>query len=219
MSSKDHSDSDCLVIILLTHGEVIPAYNKTLEEETNTILSHGLVSYIRTKDKKFALQKVFRYFTDENCPTLANKPRLFFVQACQGDVVDEGFELLQRLESKPYERETEMDISLFKPKQPILPHKDFLIAYASVPGFSSFRNNIEGSWFVRALCKELDRFKFECDLMQILTITCQTVAFDFQSKSLKPELNEMKQMPCIQSMLTKILSFKPIAYELEDIQL
>lgn len=190
------------MIILLTHGEVIPAYDKGLDEEINTILSHDLVSHIRTQDKKFALQKVFRYFTDDQCPTLANKPRLFFVQACQGSMVDEGMEMRGAVGT-----ETEMDSSPFKAKYQILPHKDFLVAYASVPGFSSFRNSVEGSWFIKALCEQLDELKYECDLLQILTITCQTVAYDFQSKSIKPELNAMKQMPCIQSMLTKLLLF------------
>lgn len=219
MSAEDHSENDCLVVILLTHGEVIPSYNKTLNEENSTILSHDLVSHIRTRDKKFALQKVFRYFTDEYCPTLVNKPRLFFVQTCQGIELDEGFEL------KPMDLiETAMDTSPFKSKRPILPHKDFLVAYASLPGFVSFRNNVEGSWFIRALCIELDKFKYEYDLLQILTITCQTVAFEFESHAdvkLKPELDKKKQMLCIQTMLTKLLVFeeKKIATKQRETQL
>ncbi|XP_055298994.1 caspase-1-like isoform X2 [Sitodiplosis mosellana] len=56
VAAEDHSDNDCLVVILLTHGELLPknvynpAYNSAVNEEGNTILSHDLVSYIRTKD-------------------------------------------------------------------------------------------------------------------------------------------------------------------------
>lgn len=203
VSAEDHSDNDCLVVILMTHGELLPVYNKALDDECNTVLSHELVSYILAKDQRFALQKVFKYFTNENCPTLANKPRLFFIQACQGSELDEGIEL-HRSASK----EVEIDSSPYKLKQPILPHADFFIAYASLPGFASFRNNVDGSWFIQALCRVLNQFKYQYDLMHILTITCQTVAYEFESKSLDPTLDKMKQMPCIQSMLTKLVVFK-----------
>ncbi|XP_055298996.1 caspase-1-like isoform X2 [Sitodiplosis mosellana] len=131
LSKEDHSDNDCLVVVLLTHGQLIPAYSKALNEECNTILSHELVSYIRTKDKKFALQKVLRYFTNERCPSLANKPKIFLIQACQGKDMDEGMVLKCSVAT-----ETEMDSSPVKLKSAdrILPHKDFFIAYASLPG-------------------------------------------------------------------------------------
>ena len=126
------------------------------------------------------------------------------VQACQGTEVDEGM-TLQQLEDE----ETEMDAILFrsKPTEKILPQKDFLIAYSSLPGFRSFRNKY-GSYFIKALCKELNEYKYQFDFMKILTWTCQTMAYEFESKSLDPSLDKMKQMPCIQSMLTKLVVFK-----------
>ncbi len=36
-------------------------------------------------------------------------------------------------------------------------HADFLIAYSTIPGFYSWRNTQNGSWFVQALCFELSR--------------------------------------------------------------
>lgn len=210
VSRDDHTDNDCLVIILLTHGELPQGVTDS------NILSHDNEIYIRTRDKRFALQKVFRYFTDERCPTLIGKPRLFFVQACQGNDVDEGCILKQTSDTK-----VERDSILVKSKQRILPHKDFLVAYSSRPGFASFRN-AKGSWFIRELCAVLNAFKHKCDLMKMLTFTCQNVAYECESiaSEKNPHLNKKKQMPYIQSMLTKVLMFeKQVTFEFEDTNL
>lgn len=201
MSKEDHSDNDCLVVVVMTHGELVPVYNKAVDDKDNTILSHDLVSFIQTRDEQFALQKVFRYFTNERCPSLANKPRIFLVQACQGPDVDKGM-TMYRCEDE----DAETDSLWFRPKPivKILPQKDFLIAYSSFPGFKAFRRRDFGTWFIQTLCKELDENKYQFDFMRILTMICQTVAYDFESDS----EDKIKQIPCIQSMLTKLLVFK-----------
>ena len=48
-------------------------------------------------------------------------------------------------------------------------HADFLIAYSTVPGFYSWRNTTQGSWFIQAFCHVIQREAHSRDLLSILT--------------------------------------------------
>ncbi|OPJ76234.1 caspase-10 [Patagioenas fasciata monilis] len=67
----DHKDRDCFICCILSHGESGAIYGK--DEE--------LVS-IRT---------IMSHFTAKHCPQLAEKPKLFFIQACQGMATIDGY--------------------------------------------------------------------------------------------------------------------------------
>lgn len=213
VADTDHTDNDCLAVIMLSHGELVPFVDYSTGEESNTLLSHDLMGYIHARDRKYPLQTIWKYFTDEHCPTLKNKPRIFIIQACQGDKTDEGFTMIGK---RSFARRIEADGIPFEPikLRPILPQHDFLVAYATLPGFYSFRNTERGSWFVQSLCKEINERKSNYDLMKIFTFVNQTVAYDYESNAKDPELDQKKQMPCIMSMLTKLLLFpkKEIEY-------
>lgn len=214
----NHTDSDCLLITVLTHGELVP--NPDMGDKGHTILSHDLMSYIHAKDKLYPLQTIWKYFTDEKCPTLVNKPRIFVIQACQGSQTDDGI----LMKSKPIERngsnasrrqesidayvDDDLDLHIDSVKlESILPQTDFLVAYATLPGFYSFRNTADGSWFIQAFCDELNKRSKDCDILKILTRASQYVAYNKISYSDKPEFNSKKQIPCIATMLTKLLVF------------
>lgn len=224
VAEMDHSDSDCLLIAVLTHGELVPY--KEMGEKTHTILSHDLMSYIHAKDKLYPLQTIWGYFTDEKCPSLLGKPRIFVIQACQGSQTDDGILMKSKIADNNDSNVTgsadhskfetvdahgdnnEFDNSIESIKmESILPQKDFLVAYATLPGFFSFRNTTNGSWFIEALCDELNKRDSECDLLKILTRASQSVAYDKMSNSNDLALHQKKQIPCISSMLTKLLVF------------
>lgn len=215
VAEMDHSNSDCLLITVLTHGELVPY--PEMQDKTHTILSHDLMSYIHAKDKLYPLQTIWGHFTDEKCPTLINKPRIFLIQACQGSQTDDGILVKSkksdtlfsnRLESVDAHGDTEMDDYIDPIKlESILPQTDFLVAYAALPGFYSFRNTADGSWFIQALCEELNKRSDECDLLKILTRASQSVANDKISFSDKPEFHLKKQIPCVATMLRKLVVF------------
>lgn len=176
VSREDHTHRDCIMIAILSHGEL---------------------GYIYAKDVQYKLDSVWNYFTAQNCPTLAGKPKLFFIQACQGDRLDGGVTL----------NKTETDgESSMSYKIPV--HADFLIAYSTIPGFYSWRNTTKGSWFMQSLCKELNENGKRFDLLTLLTFVNQRVAIDFESNTPDcPQMHQQKQIPCITSMLTRILKF------------
>jgi len=60
VSREDHSDADCFVCVVLSHGEdgVIYGTNGTLK-----------------------LHSLIEMFKGDHCPSLAGKPKIFFIQA------------------------------------------------------------------------------------------------------------------------------------------
>ena len=60
VSDEDHTDRDCLLIAVLTHGD------------------DGGIIYAR--DRGYKAENLWSKFTSDQCPTLAGKPKLFFIQ-------------------------------------------------------------------------------------------------------------------------------------------
>lgn len=206
----DHSDSDCLMIVVLSHGDIVPLVDRRNKKFT-TILSHDLVSYLHAADNKYPLQMVWENFTDKRCPSLKSKPRIFLIQACQGEDSDTGFGVPVESSRRRNPRSDVIPFSTTKYKHfdsviihrdKILPQKDFIVVYSTMPGYYSYRDIITGTWFIESLCKVLNEKKHELDLNQILTMVNRTIAIDYQTDGVG-----LKQMPCVVSMLTKLLLF------------
>ncbi|EDV94389.1 caspase [Drosophila grimshawi] len=177
-AAQKHDDNDCILVAILSHGEM---------------------GYIYAKDTQYKLDNIWSHFTANHCPSLAGKPKLFFIQACQGDRLDTGVTMERG------RTETDGD-STMSYKIPI--HADFLIAYSTIPGFYSWRNTTRGSWFMQSLCAELAANGKRLDMLTLLTFVCQRVAVDFESCTPDtPEMHQQKQIPCITTMLTRILLF------------
>lgn len=69
LSKEDHSNNDCLVIIVLSHGN-----------------SNGIVC---AYDKIYSVKTLWDNLI-EKCPSLNGKPKLFFIQSCRGIKSDTG---------------------------------------------------------------------------------------------------------------------------------
>ncbi|XP_034115248.2 caspase-like [Drosophila albomicans] len=168
LASQNHEDSDCILIAILSHGE------------------KGLIN---ARDVQYKLQDICELLLPSKCPSLAGKPKLFIVQACQGDSTDPGVRLIA----------TE---SLSSNNYTIPMHADFLIAQATIQGFVSWRNTKFGSCFIQNLCTELEEKSKDCDLLTLLTFVCRRVAVDFEG------CTSEKQIPSITTMLTRNLFFR-----------
>lgn len=173
--NEDYSDCDCFVMIVLSHGEMGILYSRNAPYKPDVLWSP---------------------FTADRCPTLAGKPKLFFIQACQGDKLDGGVTMRTETDGHP-------DESYRIPSQ-----ADFLICYSTVPGYYSWRNTTKGSWFMQALCEQLQEYAYKYDILTLLTFVNQRVALDFESNTPDtPHMHKQKQIPCITSMLTRLLLF------------
>lgn len=175
ISSKDHTQNDCILIAILSHGERDAVY---------------------AADWEYSIESLASYFTADKCPSLAGKPKLFFIQTCRGDRQDRGaVYFTQGLRATPQSGANQPD------RLPV--QADFLFAYATVPGYVSYRNTGQGSWYIQTLCDQLRINGTRYDLMKLLTIVNHKVATEFP----KDASTTIKQMPYFNSSLTKFLTF------------
>ena len=105
------------------------------------ILSHGNEGILYGYDGSYPVDKIWQNFTADNCPSLAGKPKMFFLQACQGNNMDPGTTVKPNSSSS----RTSTD-SLASYRTPL--HADFLLAHSTVAGYYSWRNTVQGSWFI-----------------------------------------------------------------------
>ncbi|NWZ29209.1 CASPA protein, partial [Asarcornis scutulata] len=128
---KDHKDRDCFICCILSHGESGAIYGKDGE----------LVS----------IRVIMSYFTAKRCPQLAEKPKLFFIQACQGKEIQRPVYVEADARIPDF---SSMQQSL-SPSESIPEEADFLLGMATIDGYASFRHVQQGTWYIQALCSKL----------------------------------------------------------------
>jgi caspase 7 len=180
-SQMNHKDSDCFVCVILSHGE------------------KGVIW--GTDERSVATEDLYEPFKGDNCPTLAGKPKIFFIQACRGNEVDNGVLVADDEKDKQEEDEQEADIDVF-----CTSGSDFLMAYSVVLGFFSWTTS-GGSPFIQAVCDVIKKNWRKMDLLTMMTRVHKKVAYDFESKLKNKDMNKKKQMPCMTSTLTKDVYF------------
>ncbi|NXE60987.1 CASP3 protein, partial [Calcarius ornatus] len=183
----------------LSCGNIFKLLKKVSEEDHSkrssfvcVLLSHGDEGLIYGTDGPLELKALTSLFRGDRCRSLAGKPKLFFIQACRGTELDAG------IETDSGSEETMC--------QKIPVEADFLYAYSTAPGYYSWRNALQGSWFIQSLCEMLRKHAGKLELMQILTRVNRKVA-EYESCSTQQDFNAKKQIPCIVSMLTKEFYF------------
>ncbi|XP_072252908.1 caspase-8 [Leuresthes tenuis] len=159
LSRKDHSHMDCLVCCVLSHGKEGKVYGV----DGNTV----------------EIMKLMDPFDGQKCLSLVEKPKLFFIQACQGNK-----------EQKPVETDSPVQSDARAVKYSIPSGADFLLGMATVPYHVSYRDRKSGTWYIQSLCRNLVQMvPREFDLVSILT----KVNADVSKKT--DYSGERKQMP------------------------
>lgn len=177
LSLEISNDDECLIICVLTHGE------------------RGL---LWARDQVYQVDELYQHFTADKCAPLAGKPKLFFVQACQGSNFDKGAIVRGALDV------TDGPSACYK----IPIWADFMIVYSTIPGFYSWRNPAQGSWFIQALTSIINKYAHSMDLLSMLTLVNRKVAYDFESNCPgQGDFDGNKQVPCVTSMLTRKIYF------------
>ncbi|XP_041662167.1 caspase-8 isoform X2 [Cheilinus undulatus] len=143
LSRRDHSNVDCLVCCILSHGELEGVFG--------------------VDGVTVSLKELREPFNGLMCPSLADKPKLFFIQACQGNDLQKPVDLES---DGPSSRHVVSDAV----KYSIPSDADFLLAMSTVPSFVSFRERVNGTWFIQTLCQNLVQMVPRgADLVSILT--------------------------------------------------
>ena len=59
IAKMDHSNNDCIVVAIFTHGEG---------------------KWLYARDRQYKLEWLWEHLDNENCPSLSGKPKIFIVQ-------------------------------------------------------------------------------------------------------------------------------------------
>lgn len=183
--SLDHSDKDCFICCILSHGDKGIVYGCDGQEAS--------------------IYELTSYFTGLECPSLAGKPKVFFIQACQGDSFQKGIVV----ETDSEEKDAYLDMDSYQ-KRNIPDEADFLLGMATVNNCVSYRESSSGTWYIQSLCQSLrERCPRGDDILTILT----EVNFEVSSKDAiikeknSKKKNIVKQMPQPTFTLRKKLYF------------
>ncbi|XP_026006313.1 caspase-8-like [Astatotilapia calliptera] len=168
------------------------------------VLSHGEKGCVfGTDGGKVFLKELTDPFTSGRASTLAGKPKLFFIQACQGEEYQKGYYPSSREDEKQNKGALQSDASI--PDEAVLVPElaDFLIGMATVEEFKSFRNTVTGSIYIQELCKQLTIAARRQEMDDILTVLTRV-----NREVSKGEYLSHKQMPQPNYTLTKKLVLK-----------
>ncbi|XP_046381873.2 caspase-8-like [Haliotis rufescens] len=180
LSKMDHKARDCVVVIFLTHGRdgaVQGSDNEWLEVSTIT-----------------------SYFKASVCPSLANKPKLFFFQSCRGIEIQKAVPA-QGDDGGSAPAGTEKKNPADKM---VAPEADFFFGFAAVAGTQALRHPETGSWFIQALVQSLQDSAKSDDLESIMTVVRGKVN-DHQVETLKGEFQ--RQTAEVRTTLSKKVYF------------
>ncbi|CAG0900781.1 unnamed protein product, partial [Darwinula stevensoni] len=108
VAKENHQQCDCLIVCFLSHGE------------------HG---FLYAYDTAFKPHHLWTPFTASQCPSLAGKPKMFFIQACRGTNVDDGVDM-KNMQNSHSETDSSPEPDSYK----IPVQSDFLIAHSTVSG-------------------------------------------------------------------------------------
>ncbi|XP_015764875.1 PREDICTED: caspase-3-like [Acropora digitifera] len=196
----NHAIGDSVIVAVMAHGS-----------NEGMICSNGDI---------FSVNKIVCILG--NADMYLGKPKLIFIQASRsffkrfraGGVIlnlsnisrnpvkSDGASLYARQDE---EREDSDSLPLGIPA-----HSDVLIGYDTLPGFLSYRDLRQGSWYIQSLVEVFSQYAFEEDVLRLLTFVNFNVSRKFET------MPGFRQIPAPQSTLTKKLFFLPGYFEDDD---
>ncbi|XP_041659940.1 caspase-8-like [Cheilinus undulatus] len=137
------------------------------------VLSHGLKGTVfGTDEQEVFIRDLMLPFTSVRVPSLAGKPKIFFIQACQGSGYQEGavpHPPRPRQASQHIQKHLEEDAGRV-PEETVPADADFLLGMATVQECKSFRHTATGSIFIQELCKQLKRAAESPEMDDLLSV-------------------------------------------------
>lgn len=132
---KDHTLFTAFVMIVMSHGG-----------ENDCILG---IDGNSTNVKELMMQ-----FQETSCPSLKNKPKVFIIQTCRGssDGLPADNVRSQAVPSTSTQADDELREFSFDstlPRSVVPTEADFLLAFATVPGYVSYRSEKDGTFFMQ----------------------------------------------------------------------
>eukprot|EP00092_Neocalanus_flemingeri_P063231 GFUD01076461.1.p1 GENE.GFUD01076461.1~~GFUD01076461.1.p1 ORF type:complete len:523 (+),score=152.86 GFUD01076461.1:49-1617(+) len=182
--------AECLIYNDLTHRELQDKLEQAALKANNPkyfwvavcVLSHGrrlngVDEILGVNGIGMDRKKIISMFADASkCPNLQKKPKLFFFQACRG---------VENTATTCQEHIASDSAVHCVGGWPAI--SDYMVASATIEDFVSFRSTVEGSFFIRHLCKVFQEHGHEKTLADLMIIVNSKVAGHRQDFPSQPE--------------------------------
>ena len=168
----DGTNFDSMVVCILSHGE------------------EGCI--IGTDSKNVKLESTVQKLNAKFCPSLAGKPKIFFIQACRG--LGRMFSTYIRADScnegVPEPQRSSEAVGVPSSSISIPNDADFFFGYATPPGKVAWRDEHHGSWYISEICRSLCARSSYADLVSMITMVHNEVGTHYSNQNFKqaPEM-------------------------------
>ncbi|XP_046547079.1 caspase-8-like [Haliotis rubra] len=130
VASVDHETFDCVVVFITAHGD---------DDVVFTV-----------DDRSFCIDELASHFKPENCPSLAGKPKLFFIEACRGEDKQHALKLVDTVDASGATR---------------FPNEaDFFFGYSTVKSFVTYNG-----WYRKLVADTFDQKAERDHLLDMMT--------------------------------------------------
>ncbi|XP_066514005.1 caspase-8-like [Hoplias malabaricus] len=175
-----HKNRDCFVCCVLSHGEEDGVLGSDME--------------------LCSMKHILSPFDGRNCPSLVDKPKVFFIQACRGGKMEK--------EIRVTAANSQLTSANLEKPYTLPQNSDFLVAMSTVQDFVSYVND-DGSWFIKSLCKHLEEgSKRGEDILTILTNVNKEVSRKEGRIEIQQKKYDAKMTPEPRFTLTRKLIFR-----------
>lgn len=182
---EKQKNAQCLVVILMSHGE------------------NGGIYGIDGKLLNLT-QEVYAQFNDSNCPSLQGKPKVFFVQACRGGEGDSAIIEVRGAPNSSLRRKQSSNIDYERGSGDwTTTVSEMHVAESTRPELVAHRDTGFGSWFLSAVYKVFSCHSWELPLEQLM----ERVKEEVEQQT---SYGDRKQTPVFTKVrVTKKLYFNP----------
>ena len=134
------------------------------------ITSHGNNSGILGVDDEVIMaRELVDIVGPDNCKKLANKPKIFVIQACRGDETPTEIMFDKKELAGSYHTQEKASIA-------IPPMADYLFAFCTTPRAVAMRSSTSGSFYVKVLHDKLKEYSGKLSLDDILLLVHDELA-------------------------------------------
>ena len=149
------------------------------------ILSHGSAGHVfGTDSEKVSLEILTQKIDATCCPSLRNKPKLFFLQACCGHLTESKMMI-------------GADGEIRSTPEEIPQAADFFFGHATPLGHIAWKDFEHGLWYVSELCSTLCEMSTYASLNDIMTEVCNRVSsekkYTYMGYKMTPEVTTRLQ--------------------------
>ncbi|XP_064643823.1 uncharacterized protein LOC135497818 [Lineus longissimus] len=196
------------------HMDHREAKNQPNKEPESKQLHKDVEAIVRLFDKHFKIihpEAVAREFSADRSQELADKPKIFVIQACRGRLNQPSFPVQVDSDPDPETKPSDPSSLAIQPCKHRTPADvDILITYAQTKGYKALRDKTTGSWFIQELVDVFQKHFEKEHVLDMLTMVNNKVArkepdvHRFKAFTIE-QITDARQTPCLMSTLTKKL--------------